>query len=287
MQLMILKKAILYLTIFILGLTAVALLNVWQVLHPQKIYVNDDPKNYGLKPQNLTLTTSDGLKLSAWYIESVKNKAVILLHGYPAEKSDLLPTAFALSRDFSILLIDFRYLGQSEGKISTLGLKEVLDVKAGLDFLETRGFEQIGVYGFSLGGAVALMTASQDDRVSAIVTQSAFADLVLLGQDLYKNLFVLNKPLIWLMTAFSKILFKVSPAQISPQTAASNLKIPVLVMHSKQDEQIPFHHAEKLAQTLSHNPLAEFYFFDSGRHGELPLDLDQRIKTFFLDHLDR
>ena len=276
---------LLYILIFIIGLSLIALLNVWQILHPQKIYINDDPANYGLAPQAVTLITSDGLKLSAWYLESAKAKAVILLHGYPAEKSDLLPTASALSPEFSILLLDFRYFGQSEGELSTLGFKEVLDVQAGLDFLQAQGFKKVGVYGFSFGGAVALMTASQDNRVMAVATQSAFADLVLLGQDLYKNLFVINKPLVWLMTTFATTLFQVPLAEISPQTAAGQLTIPVLIMHSKQDEQIPFPHAERLASSLSHNPLAEFYFFDSGRHGEFPLDLDQRIREFFLQHL--
>ena len=54
-----------------------------------------------------------------------------------------------------------------------------------VDFLESRGTTSVGVFGFSLGGAVALLTAAEDPRIRAIVAYAPFADLRVLGQDLY------------------------------------------------------------------------------------------------------
>src|SRR3989338_2904212 len=125
------KKLMIYLFIFIFGFIAIALFNVWQILHPAKIKIDDKPENYGLNAETIWLTTQDGIKLNVWFIRKqlnnrpAANSAVILLHGYPAEKADLLPTAHALSGDFAVLLLDFRYFGQSQGSFTGLGYSEV------------------------------------------------------------------------------------------------------------------------------------------------------------------
>jgi fermentation-respiration switch protein FrsA (DUF1100 family) len=57
--------------------------------------------------------------------------------------------------------------------------------------------------------------------------------------------------------------------------------VPVLLVHSRQDEQIPFRHAERLRAALAGNPKAEFEFMDRGRHGELSAGFEARMVRFF------
>jgi fermentation-respiration switch protein FrsA (DUF1100 family) len=52
------------------------------------------------------------------------------------------------------------------------------------------------------------------------------------------------------------------------------------VIHSREDEQISFRHAERLRQALAGNPAAEFLVLDRGRHGELDPDAERRIVEF-------
>jgi dipeptidyl aminopeptidase/acylaminoacyl peptidase len=278
------RKIILYSLVFIFGFIGVSLWSFWLVVRPPKIVLNNTPSDFNLPAEDTILKTSDGLELSAWFIapESLEKKqAIILLHGYPVEKSDMLDIASSLYPDFALLLLDLRYFGKSQGHYTTLGVKEKLDLVAGLDFLESKGYEQIGVFGFSLGGATAMLTAVQDSRIDALASCAAFSDLRTLGYEAYSKLFVLKYPLVELMLIWSRILFGESVLALSPLGAAKNINIPVFIIHTKEDEQISFSHPKRLKEALVSNEKAEFYFPETGLHGELPLDFNTRLKNFF------
>ena len=93
-----------------------------------------------------------------------------------------------------MLLVDQRYFGSSEGRATTLGFRERDDLKRMVDFLESRGATSVGVFGFSLGGAVAMLTAAEDPRIRAIVAYAPFADLRALGQEVYGWMWVARYP---------------------------------------------------------------------------------------------
>lgn len=311
------KKAMLYALIFVTGMVLVSLWSLSLALRPPKIIGNQTPSDFGMDWQEVQISTQDGLQLSAWFIpllseasalkpdngeeflekqtgpsgrrvtgfiptnNDADKRALILIHGYPAEKSDLLSIAKSLHDKFSLLLLDLRYFGKSEGKYSTLGLKEQLDLKTSLDLLESKGYKNLGVFGLSLGGAVAILTASRDSRIKAIASYGAFSDLKTLGEETYSRLWILKKPLVRLMVIWYRVLLGEWTNQISPVRAAANLNIPIFLIHSKKDEQISFTHAQALQYALRGNPKAEFYFLEEGLHGELPLDFDSRLKEFF------
>ncbi len=291
------KKKILYISIFFASFIGIGLLSAWQVTHPARILSGLTPKNFNLSFEEITFTTKDGISIAGWFLPSrqagIPSKAsategksapvIIFLHGYPAEKGDLLSIANDLHSDFNILLIDLRYFGKSGGSFTTLGTKERLDLEVAIDFLELRGFERIGVLGFSLGGATAILQAEQDSRISAVVSYASFADLTILGKDLYTHLPVIREALVPLMKFWMELLWGID-ADYSPKEAAQNMQTPILIIHTKQDEQIPFHHAELLRDALKNNQRAEFYFPEEGLHGELPTDFDERVKNFFLKY---
>jgi len=275
------KKVILYFLVFVLGFVGVSLWSFWLVVRPAKIIFNQSPSDFNLTAEELTLETEDGINLSAWFVDSEEKRALVLLHGYPAEKSDMLSIASSLHHDFALLLLDFRYFGKSEGYYTTLGVKERLDLQAALNFLESKGYEQIGVMGFSLGGATALLTAAEDKRIDSVVSYAAFSDLRILGQETYSRLFVLKYPLVELMLLWSRVLSGETVTSLSPLNAAKNITVPVFIVHTKKDEQISFSHAMRLKELLIENQKAEFYFPEQGLHGELPVDFNSRIKNFF------
>jgi pimeloyl-ACP methyl ester carboxylesterase len=206
---------------------------------------------------------------------------VVLLHAYPADKADLLPIASALTPEFATLLVDQRYFGDSEGRATTLGFREREDLKRMLDFLDSRGATPVGVFGFSLGGAVALLTAAEDPRIRAIVAYAPFADLRTLGRELYGWMWLVRYPFVEAMLLWSRLLLGADITRPSPVEAAARLTVPVLLVHSREDEQIPFGHAERLQAALAANPKAEFEFMDRGRHGELAPGFESRLARFF------
>ncbi len=73
--------------------------------------------------------------------------------------------------------------------------------------------------------------------------------------------------------------------ETSPVKTARAINIPVLIIHSKNDEVIPFSHALLIKGALKDNPQAEFWFEENLIHGQLNLNYQKRIEKFFERHL--
>jgi len=88
-----------------------------------------------------------------------------------------------------------------------------------------------------------------------------------------------------LMVLWSQPFFGESVARVAPQKSVAELRIPVLIIHSEDDNQIPFKHALRLKESLKENKRAEFYFLKGKLHGDLPREFDLRLKDFFIRSL--
>ena len=274
-------KPAIYLAV-VLGVFLLASLgSFWLAVRPPRLAVARSPEDYRLPVEAVRIRADDGVSLAGWLLPRPGAPAVVLLHGYPAEKADLLPLAGALATQFTTLLADHRYFGDSEGRATTLGFHERRDLQRVLDFLETRGTTAVGVFGFSLGGAVALLTAADDPRIRAIVAYAPFADLRTLGHELYGWMWLARYPFVETMLLWGRLAFGADISRPTPAEAAARLRIPVLLVHSRTDEQIPFRHAERLRTALASNTRAEFDFMERGRHGELPAGFERRLIQFF------
>lgn len=245
-----------------------------------------NPKNLQLDYENVWFKTSDGLTLSGWFVPSktATKKTLILLHGYPADKGDILPALSFLHKDYNLLLFDFRYLGESEGKYSTAGAKEVKDLLAAIQFLKSKAIEEVGVWGFSMGGAVALMSIKKAPEIKAVVSEASYASLAQMATELFR-IPVLKYPLAYLIGLWTKIFLGIDIRNISPVKAVQNTTIPLLLIHSSTDAVIPFSHARILQKALEGNPRAEFWFHTGLAHGELDTEYQKRVADFFQRHL--
>ncbi len=147
----------------------------------QRKAVDESPADYGMDYETITLTTTDGYDLAAWYIPSQNRAAVIVVHGYKSDRSDVLSRAQVLVQNgYGALLPDLRAHGESSGVSVTFGLNEVRDVEAAYQYLLTRPDvdpERIGAMGVSMGGDVVLLHAAQNPGIKAVVSESAFASL--------------------------------------------------------------------------------------------------------------
>ena len=254
---------------------------------PAKIISSITPADLGLEFEKASIITSDNLKLAAWYILSKKetNKAILLLHGYPADKGDILSSMSFLASDYNLLLIDFRYFGDSEGNYSTVGIRETEDVLAAVRFLKERGNEQVGAWGFSAGAASALMALSQSSDINAVVSESSYASLELMTREVYP-VPVLNNAITWLTKGLAKVFLDVDIKKESPLLAVKNTMAPILFIHSQDDTVIPFYQAQLLKQASSKNRNAEFWFRESLGHGYIGSDeYNRRVGEFFKNNL--
>jgi uncharacterized protein len=255
-------------------------------IRPPKIHSSITPRDLRMEYENVSFETADGLTLRGWHIPAKKpnDKTVILLHGYPADKGNILPALAFLQDDFNLLLFDFRYLGESDGNYSTAGAKEVEDLLAAIRFLKTRAITEVGVWGFSMGGAVALMAIEKTPEIRAVVAESSYASLSEMALQLFR-IPVVNYPIAYLIGFWAKLLLGIDVRDVSPAERIRNSAIPILITHSSADAVIPFSQARLLQQALANNPRAEYWFSEEFAHGQLDADYHSRIRNFFQKHL--
>lgn len=275
------RRLLTWLAVAFVAFVLLSLLGFWVAVRPPRISVPIAPSDVGLAVEPVRIRAADGVALAGWLAPNPGAPAVVLLHDYPAEKADLLPLAAALHPRFTVLLMDLRYFGESGGRASTLGYREREDLRAAVDFLHERGAGPVGVFGFSLGGAVALLAAAEDARIRAVAACAPFADLRALAREAYGHLGVLKYALVEAMRAWAWLAFGADITRPAPEEAARRLRVPVLIVHSRLDEQVSVAHAERLRRALAHHPDAEVLVLERGRHGESGPDLAGRLARFF------
>lgn len=275
------------LTILAIFLVLLSLWGYYSALHPFRIISHNNPKDFGVAYETVTFKTSDGIQLQGWFIPNPnpKAKTIILLHGYPADKGDILPSRLFLHNYYNLFFFDFRYFGQSGGTYSTIGKDEVLDLLAAINYLKSRGINEVGVWGLSLGGAVALMTAPQAPEIKAIVAESSYARLDWMAYEYY-HIPILNYLLAQLTRFWGMVFLHVDVKNVSPINAAEKLQIPVLLIHSKRDNVIPFAHGVALQKALQNDPHLEVIFSEEKLHGEAIENNQRIIKDFFDRYLN-
>ncbi|HOK55957.1 MAG TPA: alpha/beta fold hydrolase [bacterium] len=257
---------------------------------PPRMGIFITPKDLGLPYENIILQTEDGKRLKGWFIYSEKAKCVIIcLHGYPANKSDILPVVEFLYPEFSLLLFDFRAHGESEGKVCYFGLKEFLDVKSAIVFI--RNNEKIkdlpiGIWGYSFGGAIGIISASKYNDIKCIVSDSAFANFPDMVKSYYKNL----GPLKYIFSSFSiflgRYVFRSDFKLNSPENFIGSVKCPILIIHSRNDEFVPFTHAKKLYEKAKSEK--EMYVVEGSHTGldrAYTNEYREKVKSFFEKNL--
>jgi alpha-beta hydrolase superfamily lysophospholipase len=122
----------------------------------------------------VTFRTSDGVRLSGWYVPSRNGAALLLLPGAGSTRTSLVDHAAVLARHgYGTLLLDTRGHGRSGGDAMDFGWYGNLDVAAATAFLERQPdvTGRIGVLGLSMGGEQAIVAAGSDPRIRAVVAE--------------------------------------------------------------------------------------------------------------------
>ena len=174
-----LRTAGMFLMMAAFFITVLSLYSSYTTVHPPRRAAALTPSYYGLEYENVVFNSSDGLRLNGWLIPNDESRSlVIVCHGHGANRGDVLGAAEFLHRNgYSTFLFDFRAHGESQGDVATLGWLETADLEGAIGYVKGRvDPADIGVIGFSMGGAVAITVAGQTNDIKAVVADSAFAD---------------------------------------------------------------------------------------------------------------
>ncbi len=127
------------------------------------------------------VVTADGVHIAGWYIPAASGAGptaptVVLVHGWAANKSEVLKYAVPFHAAYNVVAIDLRGGGRSSKSDVTFGLREKADLEAIIDWLErTKHPVHLAVMGNSMGGATAVMAAVNDQRIEALILDSMHA----------------------------------------------------------------------------------------------------------------
>jgi uncharacterized protein len=141
------------------------------VTHAARAYV--PPPQLGTDFEEVSFTSTDGLRLEGWYVPSKNGAAVI---SFPGRKGTQKPARMLAQHGYGVLLFDRRGEGESEGDPNSLGWRGTRDVEAAVSFLRSRPDvdpNRIGGVGLSVGGEVMLQAAAETESLAAIVSEGA------------------------------------------------------------------------------------------------------------------
>ncbi len=203
----------------------------WDMLDHQYIYFPEPMEQgdwraaSGLPLEDVWLTTDDGTRLFAWYVEATPRRGVLLwCHGNAGNISHRLDNLSALyRRGLSVLLFDYRGYGLSKGRPSEAGFYQ--DALAAYDHLQTeRGIpsSEVVVFGRSLGSPVAGAVADQRET-AGLVLESPFPSVEAVARIWYHGL-----PVHHLLRARFDLAKRLA-----------TIHTPILIIHGDRDEIIP------------------------------------------------
>jgi fermentation-respiration switch protein FrsA (DUF1100 family) len=236
------------------GYLAVSLFVAVRFSAPNREPPERTPADAGLEYREVSFESADRVPLEAWWVppaEGESSRAAVLVHGWGGDKSDehVIETAPIYARaGYGVLLLDLRGNGGSGGERRTLGYKETRDVQGALAWLDKEGFEpgEVVLHGWSMGGATVVRSAP-GTGVAAVIEEAGYADLpLLLRRQLPETtgLPSLFSPGVFLA---AKLFLGFDPWAVQPSEDAARLReegVPLFVIHSTDDEVVPFEHAE-------------------------------------------
>ena len=194
--------------------------------------------------EDLYIQSFDGLKLHGYLYKGEGKEVVICVHGYksapPNDFADKMQIYTA--RKSSILMIDDRAHGKSEGRYLGFSELDKYDIKSWVDKInELYDNPSIYLHGVSMGGASVLHTANMNlKNVKGIISDCGFNSIDGIVRFLVKKSYhVPYFPLANLANMWSKIIAKVDFKASIGEEIVANSNIPIVFIHGKLDNFVP------------------------------------------------
>jgi uncharacterized protein len=181
----------------------------------------------GVEGEDVMISTSDGVRIHGWWHEVHGSAPVVLFfHGNAGTIGGRIPLAEAyLARGVSVLMVDYRGYGRSEGRPSEIGVYR--DGEAALAWLLERGISgsRVVVHGRSLGGTVASHVVAGRDDLAGVILESTFTSLNEIAAAAYPFL--------------PSFLFRRLRGRYDNRARVRELRVPILVVHGSRDRLVP------------------------------------------------
>lgn len=254
------RKIILWLAVSITLLAALLTYIPFAVMKPmvnQHIDFDEtwSAADYGLASKPFFVTTRDGLRIAAHEVAAKEPKAVIVclsgIHN-PSVTAFFGHARLFRENGYASVLVETRAHGASGGNVIGLGYKEHMDVKAAVEWIEAQAAYRnvpIVAFGLSMGGANAIIATGKMTAIDGLISLSAYSS----WEDVFYEGMAAQAPalLAKVVKPFSllaaSVKYGVNAWRLSPKIEIARLGTrPALLMHSREDSQVPFANFERL-----------------------------------------
>ncbi|MCK5595185.1 alpha/beta hydrolase [bacterium] len=242
----------------------------WKNVYYATRGISGTPESIGLKFEDVFFETDDNVKLHGWYVPCDGARATLLFcHGNAGNISDRLDSIDIFhDLGLNVLIFDYRGYGKSKGFSTERGT--YLDAMAAYRWIVSEkklDEDKIVIFGRSLGGSIAIDLASKINK-GLLISESAFTSIVDIGKELYPFL-----PVKYCVHIKYDSIEKIK-----------NVNIPKLIIHSEDDEIIPFHHGEKLFEAAI---LPKQFYKMHGGHNDGFIVMDKEYKDIMKNFIEK
>ena len=230
--------------------------------------------------------TEDGKRIAFFHVKAGFSKVIIIAHGFYNNKDTVLfrKMSGAFSKEYDVIAFDFRGHGKS-GDVFTWTALEQKDLEAIISYARENKYEKIGVVGFSLGAAIALIEAGCQKNIDSVIAVSSPADVGNINyhfweKDMWKDL-MLNFGINGKgkgVRAGSLALQKIRPIDVVDKLSP----IPVLFLHGEKDWLVKLSHSQLLFEKAK-DPKVLTIMADGGHAERMFNDFPDQFMKICLD----
>lgn len=243
----------------------------YAIIQPPRIEATNALQVNNIPFEDVEVISFDTLKLKGYHVKSaldITYASMILVHGIGGCKEHFSELAIDLSNEgYDVWFFDNRAHGISEGQYSTYGFYEKKDITKIVDEVKQRSDSKIGIWGNSLGGAIAIQALEIDDRIDFGIIESTFTDLNQIVYDYQKRIakgiglrFICNHAL-----KKAGEIANFNPNEVSPIKSVLNINQPVFFAHGDNDKNIKVEYGKQLFENLA-STQKELVIVEGGGH---------------------
>ena len=242
--------------------------------------------------EEVSVQSFDGLTLRGQWVPAEKAMAtIILFHGYRSHHLQDFAEIYDYYRSIglNLLLVRQRSQGSSEGKYITFGIRERMDVLSWIAFHNrTHGMDNLFLGGMSMGASTVLFAAGEalPPNVRGITADCGFSSPAeILSHIIKKDFHLPPKLVLPLMEVWARLLGGFSLYECNSRETLSRARVPILFIHGKSDEFVPFWMSEAGYAACASEK--EIHLIDDAGHGRSYLLEPERLRIALADFFKR
>lgn len=257
-----------------------------------------DSSLVNLPKEEFSVPTPYGYRIAGFYIPGPENasRTILLSHGVTSNRWGMMKYAPIFIRaGWNIAILDHRKHGKSGGEIISYGVFETKDMYEVVNAVYNRfpSTEVFGLYGESMGSAIALQYAPSDERVSFVVADCPFddfaAELRHRSGDFQVPDFIRNI-LLNLTMNFIESAAEYDPRSIRPIDSIMDTDIPILFNHGGDDDYVPTIMSVRMYEARKDFAPTDLNIYPDSRHASSIIDhrfdYENDLKEWFKQRLD-